>query len=63
MYVVNDIYSIKIYTHPGKSKMPTDNSFINFEEFLNEKYQMNMLKDIIMLGHQTKRRKVYLQKN
>ena len=25
------------YIHPGKFKMPTENSFINLREFLNEK--------------------------
>ena len=37
MYVVDGICSIKIYIHPGKFKMPTDNSFINFKELLNQK--------------------------
>ena len=37
MHIVNEINPIEIHIHPGKFKMPTENSFINLREFLNEK--------------------------
>ena len=60
MYVVDGICSIKIYIHPGKFKIPTDNSFINFKELLNQKITNEHVTAYHTFEKSQKRRKVYL---
>ena len=54
---------MEICIYPGKFKVPTENSFINFKEFLNEKVSNEHIKAYSNFGISKKKRKVYLQKN
>ena len=57
MYVVDDICSIEIYIHPGKFKMPTENSFINYNKLLNEKVLNQHVKESTNIGISNKKEK------
>ena len=57
MYVVDGICSIKIYIHPGKFKMPTENLFINLREFLNGKVLDEHVKAYINIGNKKEKGK------
>ena len=57
MYVVNERYPIEIYIQPGKFKMSTENSFINYKELLNEKVSNEHVKESTNIGISNKKEK------
>ena len=55
MYVVNERYPIEIYIQPGKFKMSTENSYINYKELLNEKLSNEHVKESTNIGISNKK--------